>query len=401
MNKINNIPLSLYIHTPWCVQKCPYCDFNSHAIKNKIPEEQYIKALINDFKNNLEFIQSRKIHSIFIGGGTPSLFSAKSYDYLFNNLQKHCSFESDIEITLEANPGSFEKDKFLSYKNIGINRLSIGVQSFNPEHLTILGRIHNKNQAIEAIEHAIEINFPKINIDIMHGLPNQSVEQAISDLNTALSFDIQHLSWYQLTIENNTYFAKFPPKLPDEEILENINLLGHDLLEKHNFDNYEVSAYAKKLSQDDNGINRSKHNLNYWQFGDYLGIGAGAHSKITKRNIPEQNLDIIRFSKTRSPQKYLEKFSNLEKYNNINLLSHFNKINQENKVLEFMLNAFRLTDGFDISLFESRTGTNETYIKKQLNKAIELKLINIKNDMIKPTILGQKYLNSLIEIFIL
>jgi len=393
----SNIPLSLYIHTPWCVQKCPYCDFNSHAVKGSLPEDIYINSLINDFKNNLEYIQNRKIHSIFIGGGTPSLFSAKSYERLFDAIQKYCKFEDNIEITIEANPGTFEKDKFSSYKDIGINRLSIGVQSFNENHLKILGRIHDKNQALQAIEHACNINFPKINIDLMHGLPNQNIDDALSDLQTAINFNIQHISWYQLTIENNTYFAKYPPKLPDEDTIDEINQKGQALLADNDFYNYEVSAYCK-IQDDNRNINRAKHNLNYWQFGDYLGIGAGAHSKITRTN--NDKLEIIRFSKTRSPNQYLEKFSNIKNFTNNNLLSNFQIIDDKNKAFEFMLNAFRLTDGFDLDLFKIRTGLPISFIDQKIQKVKELNLITIKNNYIIPTILGRKYLNNIIELFL-
>jgi len=392
-----SIPLSLYIHTPWCIQKCPYCDFNSHAVKNKLPEDIYIKTLINDFENNLEYLQNRKIHSIFIGGGTPSLFSAESYEKLFKALQRNCKFEKDIEITIEANPGTFEKNKFSSYKDIGINRLSIGVQSFNENHLKILGRIHDKNQALQAIEHACNINFPKINIDLMHGLPNQTIKNALDDLGTAINFNIQHISWYQLTIENNTYFAKYPPTLPNEDILDEINQQGQAILADNDFYNYEVSAYCKR--QNNNKlINQAKHNLNYWKFGDYLGIGAGAHSKITRTN--NDKLEVIRFSKTRSPNQYLEKFSNIKNFSNNQLLSNYQIIDDKNKAFEFILNAFRLIDGIDLKLFELRTGLPLEFITKKLKNIENLKLASVQNNHITLTELGKKYLNNTIEYFL-
>ncbi|HAD99527.1 MAG TPA: YggW family oxidoreductase, partial [Gammaproteobacteria bacterium] len=261
-------PLSLYIHYPWCVKKCPYCDFNSHETGNR---EGYITTLLKDLDNELDMIQGRNIHSIFIGGGTPSLMSAEELSELFTGLKSRLSFDQNIEITLETNPGTFEIDKFKAFKDIGINRLSIGVQSFQDHHLKALGRIHSAQEASKACASASQI-FDNFNIDLMYGLEGQSINSCLSDLNQAIDLNPQHISFYQLTIEPNTLFAKFPPALPEDEDIWRMGEQGVTLLEQHGFTRYEVSAFGKIPS---------KHNLNYWQFGDYIGIGAGAHGKIT------------------------------------------------------------------------------------------------------------------------
>jgi oxygen-independent coproporphyrinogen-3 oxidase len=280
------IPLSLYIHMPWCVRKCPYCDFNSHAVPNGALslelEQQYLKALVADFQTQLDFAQGRKIHSVFIGGGTPSLISAQGYQWLFTQLRSLLEFEQGCEITLEANPGTVEHDPFADYLKSGINRLSIGVQSFNQEHLQRLGRIHSSANAIEAIQLAKQAGFERVNVDLMHGLPEQTLEQALLDLKIAVN-GATHISWYQLTIEPNTVFFRTQPVLPQDETLEQIQLQGEQYLKAQGFINYEVSAWRKERP--------SAHNLNYWQFGDYLAIGAGAHGKVT------QSDGIYRFKK--------------------------------------------------------------------------------------------------------
>lgn len=273
-----NIPLSLYIHMPWCVRKCPYCDFNSHAVPDgKLSldlEQEYLHALVEDFKTQLEFAQGRHIHSVFIGGGTPSLISAQGYQWLFAQLKALLPFEVDCEITLEANPGTVEHDPFADYLAVGINRLSIGVQSFNTEHLTKLGRIHSNTDAISAIDLARDAGFKRINVDLMHGLPEQTLEQALLDLKLAVDNGATHISWYQLTIEPNTVFFRTKPVLPVDDVLEEIQAQGEAYLKAQGFINYEVSAWRKEQP--------SAHNLNYWQFGDYLAIGAGAHAKVTQ-----------------------------------------------------------------------------------------------------------------------
>ncbi len=282
--------LSLYIHMPWCVKKCPYCDFNSHALKGEIDEQSYIKALIDDLDSHQLPTDSRFL-SIFIGGGTPSLFSAQAYQRLFKHLQQNYSLHSDIEITLEANPGTIDFEKFQSYCDVGINRLSIGVQSFNDKHLQKLGRIHNSDHAKRAIDIAQQAGFKNFNLDLMHGLPNQTDLEAAQDLKTALSFKPPHLSWYQLTIEPNTVFYKQHPTLPNEQQLEAIENIGQHCLS--DYQHYEISAFCLPEHQ-------CQHNLNYWRFGDYLGIGAGAHSKLTQNS---DTLEVSRFEKKRMPKE--------------------------------------------------------------------------------------------------
>lgn len=270
-------PLSLYIHTPWCIHKCPYCDFNSHALRGQLPEEEYIHALLSDFKSQQYLIQNRSIQTVFIGGGTPSLFSASSYKLLFKELRAMTPFDNEIEITLEANPGTIEQDRFAAYRECGINRLSIGVQSFQNEKLKQLQRIHSSEQAIKAINHCREVGFDNVNIDLMFGLPNQTINDGLSDLLTAISLNPSHLSWYQLTLEPHTAFHQNPPVLPADETIWELQQQGQQLLKENAFIQYEISAYAK--------TNRAcRHNLNYWEFGDYIGIGAGAHGKITDIN---------------------------------------------------------------------------------------------------------------------
>ena len=330
-------PLSLYIHIPWCVKKCPYCDFNSHESADKIPENDYLQALFRDLKNDLPWAQNRKIHSIFFGGGTPSLFSASAIEKFIQQAEALIGFEDDIEITLEANPGTAEQQKFADFNSAGVNRLSIGVQSFNNDHLSALGRIHDGDNALRAIEMAQNCGFKRFNIDLMHGLPNQTRVQAINDLETAINTGASHISWYQLTIEPNTAFYSKPPILPVEDQLADIQDLGQQTLSKAGFKQYEISAFARNNQQ-------CKHNLNYWQFGDYLGIGAGAHGKIT---LPDQN-SIIRTAKTRLPKHYLSHTGSA--------LSSNKPIAKDQLALEFMMNGLRLTSGVNKSLLNHRAG---------------------------------------------
>lgn len=375
-------PLSLYIHIPWCVRKCPYCDFNSHEAGSHIPEAEYINALLKDLEQDLHWVQGRAIKSIFFGGGTPSLLSAHAYETLFTGLSEKLSFSSDIEITLEANPGTFEADKFKAYRQLGINRLSMGIQSFQPEHLKKLGRIHDRAQALAAIETAINAGFSNFNLDLMHGLPDQTPEQALDDLNTALSFQPPHLSWYQLTIEPNTEFYKRPPVLPEDDTLWDIQEQGQERLAHAGLRQYEISAYSLPQQQ-------AKHNINYWRFGDYLGIGAGAHGKIT--SIGPQGLTILRTRKTRLPKDYL----NSEK----RFLSGQDRILPEDTALECMMNALRLQEGIPVSDFEARTGMTLDSIRAPLNKALSLGLIECSTD-IRASERGQQYLNELLALFL-
>ncbi|MDG1987607.1 MAG: radical SAM family heme chaperone HemW, partial [Halieaceae bacterium] len=321
-------PMSLYVHIPWCEKKCPYCDFNSYASSN-IPEQDYLDCLIADLEIEAESVQDRELKSIFFGGGTPSLFSAESLARLLQTVAKRFHFNRDIEITLEVNPASADQKKFLDFFHGGINRLSIGVQSFNDLSLRDLGRIHTSRDGASAIKLAQTAGFSNINIDLMYGLPNQTEEEAVSDLNEAILWRPQHVSWYELTIEPNTMFYSNPPILPKENTLEAIQEAGLSFLSKNGFSRYEISAFSKLNHQ-------CKHNLNYWRFGDYLGIGAGAHGKITNKDS-----SITRYSKTRNPVDYLSA-SPCEARVNESTLS------KKETVLDFVLNSFRLTDGFTL-----------------------------------------------------
>lgn len=329
-------PLALYIHIPWCVRKCPYCDFNSHEEKN-IPEQEYVAQCLCDLEQDLPFVQGRALQSIFFGGGTPSLFSGLSIKNILDGVRKKIPFADAIEITLEANPGTAEAARFREFHAAGVNRLSIGVQSFQPGYLHALGRIHDGVQAQHAVEMAQAAGFERINIDLMHGLPGQTVADALADLQQAIDLGAAHLSWYQLTIEPNTVFYRQPPVLPVDERLWDIQQAGLALLQQNGFVQYEVSAFAREGQQ-------CRHNINYWQFGDYLGIGAGAHGKIT---LPTENR-ILRYSKTRLPRHYLERANNF-------LAEQFDLAGVD-LPFEFMLNALRLTAGVPASLFTERTG---------------------------------------------
>ena len=373
-------PLSLYIHVPWCIRKCPYCDFNSHKADETLPEREYIQALLADLEQDLHWVQGRDIQSIFIGGGTPSLLSVSAYQTLFSELKKRLRFADDIEITLEANPGTFEAEKFAGYRQLGINRLSIGIQSFQPQHLEKLGRVHDREQALNAIRLARESGFDNFNLDLMHGLPGQTIEQAIDDLKTALSFEPQHLSWYQLTIEPNTEFYKRPPLLPEDDTLWDIQEAGLELLAQHGFEHYEISAFCQPGKA-------SRHNLNYWQFGDYLGIGAGAHGKVT---LSEANT-IMRTNKTRLPKDYL----NPDK----RFLAGKQTIEPEDIGLECLMNALRLRQGIAVDDFEERTFLSLDAVAEPITKAQQLGLLNI-DKRIYATEKGQQYLNELLALFL-
>ena len=376
------VPLSLYIHMPWCVRKCPYCDFNSHAVPNGELsldlEQEYLQALVEDFKTQVDFAQGRLIHSVFIGGGTPSLISAKGYQWLFTQLKALVPFEEGCEITLEANPGTVEHDPFAGYLDAGINRLSIGVQSFNTDQLKKLGRIHSNDDAISAIQHAKEAGFERVNVDLMHGLPEQTIAQALLDLKLAVENGATHVSWYQLTIEPNTVFFRTQPILPVDDVLEEIQEQGEAYLTAQGFINYEVSAWRKEKP--------SAHNLNYWQFGDYLAIGAGAHGKIT---LPE---GVYRFQKTRLPKDYLAKVpaEHLQ----------FKRIEAEDMPFEFMMNALRLNHGVDASLYTQRTGESLAPISELLASLRERQLMVNDPIRLSCTEQGHIFLNSVLEEFL-
>ncbi|WP_411689248.1 radical SAM family heme chaperone HemW [Acinetobacter indicus] len=377
-----SVPLSLYIHMPWCVRKCPYCDFNSHAVPDgKLSldlEQQYLQALVADFNTQLEFAQGREIHSVFIGGGTPSLISAVGYQWLFTQLKALLPFQDDCEITLEANPGTIEHDPFAGYLAAGINRLSIGVQSFNSDHLKKLGRIHSQSDALSAIHLAREAGFQRINVDLMHGLPEQTLEQALNDLKLAVESGATHVSWYQLTIEPNTVFFRTQPLLPNDEVLEAIQEQGEAYLKAQGFINYEVSAWRKERP--------SAHNLNYWQFGDYLAIGAGAHGKVTRPD------GVYRYQKTRQPKDYLAKVpaEHLQ----------FKRIEAEDMPFEFMMNALRLNKGVDAHLYTARTGLALDTVLPVVNSLRQRHLMVADETRLSCTPQGHMFLNSILEEFL-
>lgn len=375
------LPLSLYIHLPWCVQKCPYCDFNSHALKKTLPEEDYVTQLISDFDSHADDIANRPIRSIFFGGGTPSLFSGKAIGRLLNHIHKTCALTDDIEITLEANPGTVEQQRFIDFRSAGINRLSLGVQSLDDAQLKRLGRIHDSTEASKAIQAAQKAGFERINIDIMYGLPEQTLDAALEDLKQAIQFGTTHLSWYQLTLEPNTVFYKTPPPLPPDDTIWDMQQAGIALLGNAKLQQYEVSAYATQEE-------RCRHNVNYWEFGDYLGIGAGAHSKIT--NIHHQQ--VKRFAKIRQPLSYLNPQKDKRCQEQI--------ITDGALAFEFMLNALRLTDGVSTLLFEERTGLPLSEIEKPINEAVERKLLEPSKEHFRPTALGKRFLNDLMGMFL-
>jgi oxygen-independent coproporphyrinogen-3 oxidase len=380
---INSLPpLSLYVHIPWCVRKCPYCDFNSHAAPEQLPETAYVDALLDDLEADLPLSSERPLQSIFIGGGTPSLFSAEAIDRLLQGVASRIALANDIEITLEANPGTFEQARFEGYRAAGVNRLSIGVQSFNADHLKRLGRIHNPEEALRAAEAAVAI-FPRVNLDLMHGLPGQSVDQALADLRQALAFDPGHLSWYQLTIEPNTEFHARPPQLPLDEALWDIQEQGQALLDECGYRQYEISAYARPGQQ-------ARHNLNYWQFGDYLGIGAGAHGKLSHLDA-EGVLQISRRHKQRQPKGYLDP---------LRRLAGDEPIAVEDRAFEFMLNALRLTDGVAAELFNARTGLSLNRIEALLQQARQRGLLVDDRSRLAPTLQGRLFLNDLLALFL-
>ncbi len=377
-NDGKEIPLSLYIHFPWCTSKCPYCDFNSYAKTNvPIPEEDYINALIADFKHDLEKVQGRELISIFMGGGTPSLFEAHWIDKLLTEINKHIKFNKNIEITLEANPESLDYQKLISYRAAGVNRISIGVQSFNPKHLKILGRAHSSAQALAAIIATQKAGFHNYNIDLMYGLPKQTVNDALNDLIEALTFSPPHLSWYHLTLEPNTVFYQKPPKhLPKESLLMEIEQKGREYLASKNLHRYEISAYKRAQYQ-------SKHNCNYWEFGDYLGIGAGAHSKITDLATGQ----VERLWKHRTPLKYLNK--------ELNFISGQKILSSQDLKLEFLMNALRLIDGVPKALFTQRTGLSLDCL--QLS---EDDLLLKRSDRLQLTERGQLFLDEVLARYV-
>ncbi len=384
---LKNQPLSLYIHIPWCVEKCPYCDFNSHAVKNDIPEQDYVNALLADLDDDISrfHLSQRPLLSIFIGGGTPSLFSASAIKCLLDGVLARFNHNNDIEITLEANPGTVEADKFRGFFNAGVNRLSIGVQSFASDKLIKLGRIHDSEQAKTAAQLATESGVTSFNLDLMHGLPNQSLDNALDDLKTAISLNPNHISWYQLTIEPNTIFHSKPPKLPIDDILWQIQDKGLKLLKSAGYEQYEISAYAKPGYQ-------CQHNLNYWQYGDYLGIGCGAHGKIT-----DSNTQIItRTVKVKHPKGYLD--------NSRDFLDKLLTVTKDERPFEFMMNQLRLHKAFHVEHFEQSTGVHIDAILPFLREAKQKQLmantVTKTGEEWRVTTKGHRYLNDLLAIFL-
>ena len=376
-------PLSLYIHLPWCIKKCPYCDFNSHEVSSSVqslPEQRYIDALVADLEASLPLIWGRTVRSIFIGGGTPSLFSPASIDRLLGDIRARLKLNADCEITLEANPGTFEKDRFRAFRSAGVNRLSIGVQSFNDQHLKALGRVHDRAQAIAAVEEAAQA-FDTFNLDLMYALPGQSMKELEQDMQTALKLQPPHISIYHLTIEPNTYFAKFPPAIPEED-------LAYDMLDKicelttaAGLARYEVSAFARPGHS-------CFHNINYWQFGDYLGIGAGAHSKLSFAH------HVVRHVRVREPQLYMQKATEG------NAVTGDTEVLRADLPFEFMLNALRLKGGFKLQDFVEKTGLPLTAIAGGLDEAERKGLIERDLVHVKPTVRGFDFLNDLQQIFL-
>lgn len=373
------IPLSLYIHFPWCVKKCPYCDFNSHTLTAQIPEKDFINALIQDLEHDLPLIWGRKIQTIFLGGGTPSLFSSQALADLLNQLHARLAYSPDSEITLEANPGTFEYTKFKEYREAGINRLSIGIQSFQDDKLQTLGRIHSGADAKSAVIAAKEAGFDNFNLDLMFGLPSQTLPDALYDLETAILLQPTHLSWYQLTLEPNTRFHQFPPDLPDDEHIWDVQTAGQVLLAKHGYKQYEVSAYSQPNFQ-------CQHNRNYWQFGDYLGIGPGAHSKITD---PVTG-NIQRLWKIKHPKQYL----GANQY-----VGGTRQVPVSELALEFMMNALRLNEVIPVALFQERTTLPLGAIIEQLEEAKGKGLLTWDRNAIQTTEMGRQYLNNLLACF--
>lgn len=379
-------PLSLYIHIPWCVRKCPYCDFNSHEVKTakgELPEMDYVDALLRDLEQDLPRIWGRRVVSVFIGGGTPSLFSPEALDRLMSGLRARLAINADAEITLEANPGTAEQEKFREYRALGINRLSIGVQSFHNDALQRLGRIHGRDEAIRAAEMAHAAGFDNFNLDLMFALPSQTSKQAAEDVATAIALEPAHISYYQLTLEPNTLFHAQPPVLPDNDLAWQMQQTGQQQLARADYAQYEVSAYAQSNRQ-------CAHNRNYWQFGDYLGLGAGAHGKIT--DAAQQN--ITRLAKSRHPQQFMESAGTASSIQSERVLT------RKEVGLEFMMNALRLNEGFEPAMFSAHAGQQLVLVESALSKAEEAGLIERNIKLIRPTEKGRQFLDDLVTMFI-
>jgi oxygen-independent coproporphyrinogen-3 oxidase len=374
------LPLSLYVHIPWCVRKCPYCDFNSHEARGGIPEKEYVAALVRDLELALPQIWGRKVYTVFFGGGTPSLLSGEGVTEILRQVRMLLPLDINAEITLEANPGTVEADKFARFREAGVNRLSLGIQSFNDTHLQALGRIHTADEAKQAINIAQQ-HFDNINLDLMYALPRQTLDEAMQDVQSALQYQPQHLSCYHLTLEPNTMFAHQPPPLPDDDASSDMQQRIEEMLASHGYEHYETSAFAQPKK-------RSRHNLNYWQFGDYLGIGAGAHSKLSFHD------EVLRQMRYKQPQAYMDAAMRGE------------PVQEEHAVLpgdiafEFMMNALRLNGGFDSALFQERTSLPLLSIRRELEQAEKRGLLIQDRQRIAPTLHGQRFLNDLLGIFL-
>ena len=375
-------PLSLYIHIPWCVRKCPYCDFNSHEVRNEIPEAAYIDALIADLEQDLPLVWGRTVETVFIGGGTPSLFTPAAIEQLLNAVRARLPLKPDAEITLEANPGTVDQDRFTGFREAGVNRLSIGIQSFQPGLLQAIGRIHDDNDAIAAIVAARATGFDNLNLDLMFGLPGQDPSQALADLQTAIEISPAHLSWYELTLEPNTWFHRHPPDRPGDEIIWDMQQAGQALLGENGYMRYEVSAWVRDHRY-------CRHNLNYWEFGDYLGIGAGAHGKLTDA----ATQSISRTTKTRHPRHYIEAKQTGHNFGTRTALT------ADDAALEFCINALRLEAGFSLVTFTDNTGLPATAIETAIAAAATDGLLTIDNETIRCTDKGRCYLNDVLQHF--
>ncbi len=375
---LNLPPLSLYIHIPWCVQKCPYCDFNSHALKGGIPDLEYVDHLLSDLDSDVALTSGRTISTIFIGGGTPSLLTSEAMQRLLDGVRSRLTLADDVEITMEANPGTVEAERFSAYQKAGVNRISIGVQSFSQSKLERLGRIHGPQEAKRAAKLARDLGLRSFNLDLMHGLPDQSADEALDDLRQAIELNPPHLSWYQLTIEPNTLFGSRPPVLPDDDALWDIYLRGHALLSEAGYQQYETSAYAKPGYQ-------CQHNLNYWRFGDYLGIGCGAHGKLSF-----SDGRILRTVKTRHPRGYMT-----DKY-----LDKQHLVEDDERPFEFFMNRFRLLEPMPRSDFTRLTGLDESVIRDKIDNALENGYLVETEHQWQLTEKGKLFLNSLLELFL-
>ncbi len=379
-------PLSVYVHLPWCVRKCPYCDFNSHAQREAIPETRYLDALTADLEQALPQVWGRTVSSIFIGGGTPSLFTPAGIDRLLTTLRTLLHVAPGAEITMEANPGTFEAARFRGYREAGVNRLSLGIQSFNPGHLKALGRIHDEREAHMAAEAAMSL-FETVNLDLMYALPGQSLEQARADLEVAIGLGTQHLSAYHLTLEPNTPFAAAPPPLPDDDLAADMQEQTEALLSAAGFEHYETSAYARPGQ-------RCRHNLNYWTFGDYLGLGAGAHGKLS---FPDR---IERQARQKHPTAYMDAVLAKPTTDHASHLAETRCLSRDDRVFEFMMNALRLNEGFDAPLFLARTGLSIAAAELGLAAAQRRGLLLRDLHNIRPSLTGRRFLNELLQLFL-